>query len=404
MNKIISITIVVTAICILTLTPTVSADEVNFSQIDFYLDGVPTLNSDWGSVNFTFTGQDPIMYFNLAVNGTWQVQNIPVLSIEGEGVNQSISFAFDLGVPSGTTVTSLNYGYTFTNTTLGSMPAETGTAVVFDQEVVIDSGVAGEAIPPVQPAKPLVGGAAVGAVKHAHANFPNQDCGKAECVPAAVSNSLKFLNKKHNMGLNDNDLSIAKMKNATNWGLKKLSKAAGPGVDRVIIPYPPSWPDPHTVAGSWSFPDPNAAAGQKNAWWQDKDAYMNMTNIPITTENITDLSKLAAEIDAGQDVEIRGDGHVAAVVGITELGSGKYTIDIAHDTKQGKKGGNITQSITYNSVTNKFEGGWCFNGAPFSYAVVEHPKEKEVPALTPLGLIALIGVLSVIAVITIRRR
>ena len=312
MNKIISMTIVVIAICILALTPTVSADEVNFSQTDFYLDGVPTLNSDWGSVNFTFTGQDPIMYFNLAANGSWQVQNIPVLSIEGEGVNQSISFAFDLGVPSGTTVTSLNYGYTFTNTTLGSMPAETGTAAVFDQEVVIDSGVAGEAIPPVQPANPLVGGAVVGGVKHAHANFPNQDCGKAECVPAAVSNSLKFLNKKHNMGLNDNDLSIAKMKNATNWGLKKLSKAAGPGVDRVIIPYPPSWSDPHTVAGSWPFPDPNAAAGQKNAWWQDKDAYMNMTNIPVTTEIITDLSKLAAEIDAGQDVEIRGDGHVAA--------------------------------------------------------------------------------------------
>jgi len=341
-----TISIVVTAIFIIGLAPTVSADEVNFSQIDFYIDGVPTLNSEWGSVDFTFTGQEPVMYFNLAANGSWQVQNIPVLSIEGEGVNQSISFAFDLGVPSGTDVTSISYGYTFTNTTLGSMPAETGTAVVFDQDVVISSGAGGVAIPPLQPAKPLVGGAAVGAKKHVHANFPNQDCGLSECCPAAVSNSLKFLNKKHNMGLNNNGLSIAKMKTATNWNKE----------------------------GCWIDPDATRPAGERNAWWEDKKAYMKMNNIPVTTRKIADLSKLAAEIDKGQDIEIQGDWHTAAVVGITDLGGGKYKIVVAHDTDQGNPGGTMTQSIIYNPATKKFEGSpGFFDGSSFRYAVVECP-------------------------------
>ena len=380
MRKTIAISIVVTAICIMGLVPTVSADEVNFNQLDFYLDGVPTLNSDWGSVDFTFTGQEPIMYFNLAAHGSWQVQNMPVLSIEGGGVDQSISFAFDLGVPSGTTVTSLNYGYTFTDTTIGSMPAETGTAVVFDQEVVISSGAKGVAIPPVQPAQPLVGGAAVGAKKHAHANFPNQECGTDECCPAAVSNSLKFLNKKHNMGLNNNDLSIAKMKTATNWG------------NPVIDGKPVGW-------GTWIDHDDSRPAGERNAWWEDKKAYMVKNKIPVTTRKIADLSKLAAEIDDGQDVELQGDWHTAAVVGITDLGGGKYAINVAHDTNQGNNSGTKTDSITYDPVTKKFKGSPCFfKGSSFRYAVVECPV-KEVPAITPPGfLLALLSLFGLAAI------
>jgi len=237
------------------------------------------------------------------------------------------------------------------------MPAETGTALVFDQEVVLSSGIAGQEIPAIQPAKPLVGGAAVSAKKHAHSNFPNQECGKDECIPAAVSNSLKFLNKKHNMGLNDNDLSTAKMKDATNWGTKKIGG--------VIV-----------GTGGWIDHNNARPAGERNAWWEDKKAYMEKNNIPVTTRKITDLSKLAAEIDAGQDVELMGDWHCAAIVGITDLGGGKYKIDVAHDKQQGvTPGGLTTEPITYDPVTKKFKGspGW-FDGSSFRYAIVECPK------------------------------
>lgn len=358
--KIKAILIVVAAIFIMGLTPTVSADEVNFSQIDFYLDGVPTLNSDWGSVNFTFTGQESIMYFNLVANGSWQVQNMPVLSIEGEGVNQSISFAFDLGVPSGTTVTSLNYGYTFTNTTIGSMPAETETAVVFDQEVIISSGAEGVAIPPVQPAKPLIGGAAVSAKMFEHDNFPNQDCGWNQCCPAAVSNSLKFLNKKHKMGLNDNNLSIDKMKNATKWKV------------------------PPRKIGCYIDHNDHRPEGARNAWWEDKKAYMEKNKIPVTTRKITDLSKLIAEGAKGQDIEIVGDWHTAAVVGMTDLGGGKYEIVVAHDTKQNETGGTKKDKITYDPATKKFTGSpGFFHNSSFRYAIVECPPAINLTNLGP---------------------
>ena len=326
--------------------------EIDFYQMDFNLDGATYKDTDWGSVDFTFTGEEPIMYFNLAVNGGWQVQNVPVLSIEGVGVRQSISFAFDLGVPSGTDVTSLNYGCTFTDTTIDSMPDETEAADVFDWEVVVSSGAAGEEIPALEPAKPLVGGAVVNVTICPHANFPNQECGLNECVPAAVSNSLKFLNKKHKLELNDNDLSIAKMKEATKWE-----------------------PD-----GCWIDSDDSRPENtSKNAWWQDKKAYMESNNISVTTRKITDVSKLAAEIDAGQDIELQGDWHTAAVVGITALWGGWYGIDVAHDTKQGQNGGTKTETIFYDPSTKKFTGSpGFFDGSSFRYAVVECPAKTDI--------------------------
>jgi len=312
---------------------------ISFNQMNFNLDGTTYNNTDWGSVTITFTGQGVIMYFNLAVNGSWQVQNIPVLSIEGVGVTQTISFTFSLGVPSGSDVTSVSYGYSFTSTTVGSKPPETGTAAVFDQEVVVGSGLEGEAIPPLQPAKPLVGGAVANPVKFSVANFPNQDCGKNECAPAAVSNSLQYLNKKYNLGMQDNKISIAEMKKATDW-------------DTTGAPV-------------------NMGELKKN--------YTEKNNYPITTRIITDISKLAEMARAGdldgQDVEIIGGWHVAAVVGFTDLGGGKYKIDVAHDTKQGVVDGTKTEPITYDPTTKKFSGSPRFwDGSIFRYAVVECPK------------------------------
>lgn len=195
-----------------------AASSINFTQMNFNLSGTTYSNTDWGSVDLAFTGQESIMYLNLAVDGSWQVQNVPVLSIEGVGVTQTMSFAFDLGVPSGSDVTSVNYGYSFTNTTVDSMPAETDTAAVLDQDVVAGSGLIGEEIPPLQPAKPQVGGTVSSPIVFStDANFPNQECGINECAPTAVSNGLQYLNRKHNLGMQDNNISIAKMKGATGW-------------------------------------------------------------------------------------------------------------------------------------------------------------------------------------------
>ena len=256
---------------------TIDKTPLTFSQIDFYLDGMSTLNSDWGSVELMFEGSDDILYFNLVVDGNWQIQNVPVLSLKGTGNIQSQRFSFDLGNNVGEDVTAINYAFNLTTYTLASAPSGSTPATVGDDQIVLFSGGVDVSLPAAPaPAVPLIGGQAIINEQHKNENFPNQECGHNECAPTAVSNSLQFLNDKHNLGMNPADIDIGTMKGATNWGTKTVASAPGPGVDRVIAPYPPGWPDPRTIEGCWIFPDATAAAGHKNAWWQNKDAYMGI--------------------------------------------------------------------------------------------------------------------------------
>jgi hypothetical protein len=316
-------------------------DMLVFSQCDFLLDGTSYYNTEWGSLDFTYFGRPEMMYLNVTVNGSWQVQNIPVLSREGDWVEQTLTYSFDLGTPRGTDVCDVTCGYDFTSYPLATMPPEDRTAFVDDRYIEIDSGVDGYPIPALAPADALVGGKAVAPKKAGHKNFPNQECGKQECAPAAVSNSLQFLNNKHKLGMPPNKITIEEMKKATGF-------VAGRGCPVNL--------------------------------WELKKKYMQKNGYPITTRKITDLSKLAAEIKDGQDVELVGGWHMAAVVSITALDDGKYAIEVAHDTNQGNPGGTKTETITYDPKTKRFKGSpGFFNGSIFRYAVVECPKRKFPP-------------------------
>lgn len=328
------------------------AESLVFSQLDFNLDEKLYQDTEWGSVDFTFTGQGPIMYFNLAVNGSWQVQNIPVLSVDGEGVEQTMTFDFDLGSERGTDVAVLEYDYAFTSDILASMPGGSTAISVSDKEIVMSAGVNGLGgnMPKPAKAKPLVGARVASNLKHAHKNFPNQECKKNECTPTAVSNSLHFLNEQHKLDMDADDISIAKMKTATGWD-----------------------------------------DGCDETWWKKKNDYMKNNNLPITTKKIQpkDIGKLADEMDDKQDIEIdeswkdpdtkENRGHTTALIGIVKLKNGKYTINVADDRAQGKPGGvNNPRTYTYDPATGEFfEAGWGFT--KFDYAIVECPKDPNAP-------------------------
>ncbi len=338
------------------------ADSLDFYQVDFNLDGTVYIDSEWGSLDLTYTGDAGILYFNLAVDGNWGIQNIPVLSREGAGVDQTTAFSFDLGVPRGTPVSTLNYDYALTATVQDTMPGGSFPATVLDRSVVAYSGARGVSIPPLPAASPLIGGAAATPDKHAHSGFPNQESGHNECVPTAVSNSLQFLNARHSLGIDPSEITIAKMKTATNW-------AAAHGV--------------------WIEHDDTRPPGQRNAWWEDKDAYMQAHDaLPITTRKITEFDDVAGWIEIGADIELQGDWHGAAIVGITYLGAGKYQIDVAHDTKQDALGGTQVDPLIYDETTRKFKGspGW-FDGSSFRYAIVEIPEPATFSLLIVGGLI-----------------
>lgn len=330
------------------LTPTIRAEPSNatvtgitFGQINFNLTGGYTPYSGWGDAHVSFYGSAYAQYLNLISNGYWTIQNLPVLSVEGEGVNQTQDFWFPLDAPSGTPVTTITYGIQLTNDTLTVPPTQNASAPVSGEDYVIYSGEAGGALnPTVPPAAPVVGGAVKDQAKHE--NFPNQEAGLGECVPTAISNSLKFLNKKFNLGIDENKLSIEKMKDATKWTKTGLAPSG---------------------------------------WWNNKDTYMEANNLPITTKVIQsgDIGKILGEIKAGEDVEMGltdAIGHRVAVVGIADLGGGKYSVTIKHDKKQGPAGAQhdlATETGVWDSKTGTWSGDLGIYTGIINF-VVESPR------------------------------
>ncbi len=122
------------------------------------------------------------------------------------------------------------------------------------------------------------------------------------------------------------------------------------------------------------------------------------SNTSAASISPTSSADVIKEVDAGEDVELQGDWHTAAVVGITDLGGGKYALDVAHDTMQGVAGGTQTDSIVYDPATGKFKGSpGFFDGSSFQFAVGESPVPEQSTAaglgisLLILGIVFLRG-------------
>ena len=160
----------------------------------------------------------------------------------------------------------------------------------------------------------------------AHVDFPNQECPyRRFCTPTGISNSLKFLNKKHNLDMDTTKLSI-----------DSIAKALGT----------------------------DTASGSPEDWPTKKKNYMESRKLPITTRELpaSDVKEIKKEILNGQDVEIDIDNdttkHTACVTGIVELGNGKYEISTSDDTEQEAAGGLATNAKSiYDTTDKKFTGG-----------------------------------------------
>ncbi|MEW6744937.1 MAG: hypothetical protein AB1486_19460 [Planctomycetota bacterium] len=121
------------AAMVLFLTQISAAKVLDFYQLDLMLDDGFTQNSDWGAVDVTHAGYTEAQYFNLSVNGTWQVQNASLMTLEAVGTGQTMTYSFSLGVAPGTDVTQILCAYTITSFVLDSMPDNYITATVNDR-------------------------------------------------------------------------------------------------------------------------------------------------------------------------------------------------------------------------------------------------------------------------------
>ena len=330
--------------------------QLDFFQLDINFDAELHPLSQWGSVAIQFVGEEPVLYFNLAVNGNWRVRNMPVLSREGDGVLQSTNFNFDLGVAEGTLVTALDYAASLTTSPLEAMPAGSQNATVARRNYVIFTGLEGGLIPFSPPSPTLMGAPAVGDKKE-HAGFPNQEAGKNECGPAGASNSLQWLKQKHGLAIPDAAITIAAMKAALGW---------------------------------------NPATGVDKDWWIKKKHYKPLKGV-VETSSIPKFSmkevqeKLQADCDVemmspSRDKKGKLSSHIVAITGIQELANGDWSLDLTHDAAQGEAGGTVTESVTFREKTNPrhtFDGAPWLKGFSPNQIIAECPVIKDRPPPPP---------------------
>jgi hypothetical protein len=331
------------------LAPRIAADvarpNLRFTQLSHMLGNNPIQGSRWGRVALKYMGSPQILYFNLSTNDGWKIQNVPLPSLDGAGVEQTINSSFPI-TDTTATLTTIIYGFKLSDTILTAMPLQTYQDSVHADTIIFCRGYGDSTFLSGEPT-PLIGGQVVDSISISHSPFPNQDCGKYEGVPAAVSNSAIYLNRERSLGIDENLLTITEMKNAVGF-----------------IP---------------NVGSPN--------WVANKRQYMRQQKLPIEAMPVSGLLWIAHLLRDKNDVEIdvidtingRTKTHTLAVLGIKEQTNGNYDLYIAHDTKQGMgSGGAIIEMITYDQITGQFNGGGgIISGCRLKQVVVEGPIKRS---------------------------
>ena len=327
---------------------------IQLFQIDHTYDEDVQLDSEFGWVELEFTGKAAPEYFNLTINDDWVIQNVPILPVAGEGELQTVNLGFPLDVEPGTDISEVKAGVSLTSEVKTEAPKSnislgilTALVKIFNGQDAFSALTSGDAVKEF-------GDEVDGDNWAVHGTaFPNQEAKKNECVPAAVSNSLKFLKDKNpdTLGtVKDEDIGIGSI---------------GGGIGT-------------TATGT-------AGKNGKATWPGKKDKYLKDKKIGITTTAVpaeqsftgeataADCDKALQAIKDGKDVELQGLTHCAAIVGMAKLKNGKYVIYVAHDTKQGEEGGQKVEKIIYDpsAATPKAEGGAGFNGKNIFGFVIE---------------------------------
>lgn len=305
-----------------TATVVTGPPGVVIQQIDYTLDDHVVKDSAYGSAKVNYFGTPDVQYFNLNVDGVWVIRNIPLYPFMGEGVYHSVYMTFDLGVPDGTDVGVVNMGWIISTIEIPGIPPAMGPTFVYPRETFLFSGIYPYAYDwPFLPDG--MGLYTPGPSNWVNFPGPNQDCNRNECVPAAVSNSLQWLQSTQGEPPPNKGTDIATMRGATGCGNN----------------------------------------GAPFGWTGLKDEYMNVNHYNIDTNRIpeppwsqnetseAECDAAMAQLAAGNDVEIQGGHHLAMVVGMTkgvdQYGFPKYTITVVHDTAQGQSGGTVAETITY---------------------------------------------------------
>ncbi len=186
--------------------PVAAADGVRFYQQDFVTATATQKNIDTGvfEVNVIKLRQTTGLasgYLNVMTSAGWVVRNLAVPAEEVYPYAR-VAADFDLGVASGTPVTSLGAAVDFSATPVTQFSGGTMATHSVAPTTVAVGGASDEPVtgapdaPKLDPAQYTTGSASEIIVQFDH---PNIEAAKNQCAPASVANSLQYL--KNNFGL-----------------------------------------------------------------------------------------------------------------------------------------------------------------------------------------------------------
>ena len=271
-----------------------------FEQISFVLPNGEVIvpSSEWGFAVVTAPRSSADRYVNVSVGGEWAVENLVLPAAASAEDSVALAYSFGLGVSRGQTVDSVRYGLAVTPEPLRAAPEPRSQATVTPTRVTLTCR---DGAPP-QPARGTRarGGKIVpgtGARHNAPKTIPNQEAGENECAPASISNSLQWLNRRHDLGMPAADISIDAMKAAVGWG---------PG-------------------------------GAPADWAARKDAHMQAKGFPVRTTVTRSIEEARDGIRGRCDVELDLDGHVAVIVGVGQFEDGTWQVELREDLEQGRR-------------------------------------------------------------------
>lgn len=337
-----------------------SGTSIQLHQMDFNLNGSIYTDTEWGGVDLSFTGTPTPKYFNLAVNGNWVVQEMPVLSVNGDGQPTTLRYYFDLGVPRGTPVSSVTYDYAVTDLPLGAMPAGATSGSVLDDNYEFYNGLIANPISGLLPAARNLIGGVIDSIVRVYVGFPHLEQGKHECTPTALLQSLTWLKERKNLPIPGSSLSIDWLKPRIGW------TSNGCGDD---------WPDLKRAATS-PYGVTTEVLDFRTATVAQRRAYME---------------RLLAEMGDNQDIELDITSHTTTLVGLLRLVNGKWVIATVDDKAQGKPGGLVIALDIFDpsdrSLWNIPLIGGGFANSVLDRVIIECPEPAGLAVLVVFGLV-----------------
>ena len=313
--------------------------SIEVYQLDFEIDEGPVVeNSDWGMVDVTFTGAAGTLFFSMTFNDEEVLTNIPLNSIEGIGVEQTLTMPFGLGVAPGEELTTAEVGYTLESAPKSAAELRrsvSGTIAPLTVQFRKKWLKNGEMVP--GPSFKELGRQVELDTSYLtpvwHTGFKNVDIGVNEQTAGAVSMSLTFLRDTHGLEIGEEfgkPIDIATMKEAC------FALHDGPGGKYL---------------------------GSALNWPTYKDEYMRTHQYPIVTTQTRDLRAAIKALEQGCDVEMVTKAQpphgqeVYAIKGMQLMEGGGCWIAYADDLEPGLPGGLIT-SMAYLGVNTLAAEGY----------------------------------------------